>query len=292
MKKSLVLLIALFVSVSVVGQDKIKREELSAQGQSHYDKMRIYMTASMLNPETAVDVALGETQDMEKKIINELEAITWTDSNYAPVFYELGTRYGLLGKEVGEPYFSKAEQAFRRYGELKGISVSEHFAMINKLRDAYEKEKNYYLKYTGKWGFVQGGNWYIEIGYKEGRYTFSLNPYDDSYDDVVAERIDQAEIRYTIKKTVNHSEELRKKGWLYYEDDCDSNADSGYSSYGVYRYDKSVIYADILISLDGAAPEYSVRKIHNDFYYDGRLSYAETIVYDSNRVHVSQLVRN
>lgn len=133
-KSGIIAFLLFFLCISLQAQNNttIDVNQLSEEGKKHYDLIESLKFGSMF---------LGGEGLAEEKIIRELEIITQTDPNYAPVFYELGARCVLYGKEFGEPFFKKAEKAFRRYGVLTGVSVEDHFFVIDKLRSEYNNNK-------------------------------------------------------------------------------------------------------------------------------------------------------
>ena len=137
--------------------------------------------------------------------------------------------------------------------------------------------KNESAKFVGKWGFSGVEEWFVEITYKNGDYSFFLNPYYPYLDgEVVEKHVTATEFIYTKKSETDYRPQMRSKGWSYMYDDCDKNADIGYPKTGQYKYDKDVLYSTISISMTGTAPTYCVKKFHTDYYYQESLTYAET----------------
>lgn len=151
-----------------------------------------------------------------------------------------------------------------------------------------DDEKNESAKFVGKWGFSGVEEWFVEITYKNGDYSFFLNPYYPYLDgEVVEKHVTATEFIYTKKSETDYRPKMRSKGWNYMYDDCDKNADIGYPKTGQYKYDKDVMYSTISISLTGNVPTYGVKKFHTYYYYQGTLTYADTDILHS----VTQLIR-
>ncbi len=74
----------------------------------------------------------------------------------------------------------------------------------------------------------------------------------------------------------NHTADLRAKGWTHYVGDRDSNADSGYSAMGQYRYDAAILRWYFTVDLSKLPLEMKFVKLHSDYYLNGSQTYAET----------------
>ena len=156
------------------------------------------------------------------------------------------------------------------------------------VRTEDDDEKNESAKFVGKWGFSGVEEWFVEITYKNGDYSFFLNPYYPYLDgEVVEKHVTATEFIYTKKSETDYRPQMRSKGWSYMYDDCDKNADIGYPKTGQYKYYKDVMYSTISISLTGNVPTYGVKKFYTYYYYQGTLTYADTDILHS----VTQLVR-
>lgn len=142
-KSGLSTLLLFFLCITLHAQNNmtIDVNQLSEEGKKHYQLIESLKLGSALafggEEGLAEDVFETGGRRTAEKIVSELEEIAKTDPNYAPVFYELGARCALLGKEFGEPFFKKAEEAFRKYGVLTGVSVEDHYSVINTLRSEY-----------------------------------------------------------------------------------------------------------------------------------------------------------
>ena len=129
-------------------------------------------------------------------------------------------------------------------------------------------------KYVGKWKRPYGNSWSVDIRYNDGRYGFILNP--SAYDDITEIQELSNSLIFTYVSKFDHRSDLSKKGWQYYVDDRDNNADSGYPTSGQYHYDRTVCHYTISISLEGDSPVYKCIKMHSYYYLNGYLTYAET----------------
>lgn len=134
-------------------------------------------------------------------------------------------------------------------------------------------EKNKSAKFVGRWG-SDSSNWLVEISYNGGSYSFKLNISNDYTRTVISEKSN--EVIYTSEWKIDHSPELRKKGWRCYYDERDNNADPGYPTSGRYEYDREVIIYTESISLHDAGPLLKGIKMHCFYYLQGTLTYAET----------------
>ena len=128
-------------------------------------------------------------------------------------------------------------------------------------------------KFVGKWAIGNNG-WLVDISFINGRYSFYLNP--DIIEDVVDYQETSNGIVYTYVEKFDHRSELNKKGWRYYYDDRDNNADPGYPTSGRYEYDRTVVYYTESISLSGEAPLCKKIKMQSFYYLGTALTYADT----------------
>lgn len=152
-----------------------------------------------------------------------------------------------------------------------------------------ENESNVKANLVGKWGFNNDGDWFIDISFKNGEYSFFLNPYSSFSDgEIVEQNVTATEFIYTKKQETDHRPKMRSKGWNYMYDDCDENADIGFPKTGQYKYDTDVLFSTISISIIGDVPAYSVKKFHSYYYYQGSLTYAETEILHGT---ATQLIR-
>lgn len=136
-----------------------------------------------------------------------------------------------------------------------------------------DKEKSKSAKFVGKWG-SGGSNWLVEISYDGGSYHFKLNTSNDYTRSVISENSN--EVIYTWEWKIDHSIELRKKGWRCYSDERNNDADPGYPTSGRYEYDREVVLYTESISLQDSGPLLKGIKKHCYYYLQGILTYAET----------------
>lgn len=128
-------------------------------------------------------------------------------------------------------------------------------------------------KFVGIWKWFSSGSWYVDITYNNGKYSFNLNPVE------VQEIADFQEvsngIRFVSVQKYDKRPELNRKGWKYYIDDRDNKAAPGYPTTGQYKYDRTVVYYTMSITLTGSAPVHRVEMMHKYYYLDGILTYED-----------------
>ncbi len=136
-----------------------------------------------------------------------------------------------------------------------------------------ETESRNSAKFVGKWKWGEGG-WYVDISFSNGRYSFILNP------NIIKEIVDFQEtsngIVFTYVVKYDKRPELNRKGWEYYYDERDNNADPGYPTSGRYKYDREVVYYTASITLSDKAPVRKMIKMHTYYYLGTALTYADT----------------
>ena len=130
------------------------------------------------------------------------------------------------------------------------------------------------LEYIGKWKRGRYGSWDVNISFYNGKYSFDLNPLEFEEISDIQETSNGVIFTYIVK--YDHKPELRKKGWRYYEDDRDNNADPGYPTKGKYYYDRTVCYYTVSISISDDGPVFKGIKMRSLFYLDSSLTYSET----------------
>lgn len=74
----------------------------------------------------------------------------------------------------------------------------------------------------------------------------------------------------------NHRDKLREKGWSYYVEDCDSNADAGFPSYGQYKYNEDILKWYFTVDFSRTPLTMKFVKVHTDSYLNGVHTYSET----------------
>ena len=137
-----------------------------------------------------------------------------------------------------------------------------------------ETESRNSANFVGKWRFVGKQEWYVDISFSNGRYSFYLNP------DMVNEIVDVKEtsngIVFTNVQKFDKRPELNRGGLRCYCDERDNSADPGYPTSGRFEYDRIVVYYTESINLSDKAPVWKRMKQQNCFYLGTALTYACT----------------
>ncbi len=136
-----------------------------------------------------------------------------------------------------------------------------------------ENETDSAAKFVGKWKWGKLG-WYVDISFSNGRYSFYLNP--DEVKEIVEFQETSNGIVFTYVEKFDKRPELNRKGWQYYYDERDNNADPGYPTSGEYKYDREVVYYTASITLSDKAPVLKMIKMHTYYYLGTALTYADT----------------
>lgn len=134
-------------NLSELEEIKIEFEKLSEQGKQYYrtiELLNVTPAVPLLFDDELAEDALEGGIKTDERIIELLEKITETDSNYAPVYYELGKRCLVIGKYKGEPYFLKAEKYFWKYGNIKNTSVTKHLSLVDNMRREFNQQRTCY----------------------------------------------------------------------------------------------------------------------------------------------------
>lgn len=129
-------------------------------------------------------------------------------------------------------------------------------------------------KFVGKWKLRDFPGWYVDISFSNGRYSFNLNP--DKITEIVEFQETSNGVVFTYVEKFDKRPELNRKGWRYYYNERDNNADPGYPTSGRYEYDREVVYYTASITLSDMAPVRKMIKMHTYYYLGTALTYADT----------------
>lgn len=130
----------------------------------------------------------------------------------------------------------------------------------------------------GKWGSSYNGNWMFEVRKVNNEYKIVLNPDVFSWDEII--EYPNMIVVYETRE-FDKREELRKKRLNSYYDDCNENADPGFSKYGKYYYNfQECVYKHIYY-LTNSGISNAPTWIHTDNYLNGSLTYSDTEIMES-----------
>lgn len=255
MFKTYYLLIVSFLSSCIL----CAGQELSNVGKAHW------ITANALSE-------MASSAEDYIQIAEEYEKIISSDPAYPETYVKLCQVNCKIGSTLGNEYFDKADNALAKYRELSTHDEQTYLnakVMLDALREKYNRGPN---RFCGKWKRNDNSkDWFIDIQYKSGSYTIICN--EDRY------QIEEAEpdtfILMTTRRT-DHRDELNTRGWNYYVDDRDSDADEGYPTQGQYKYDMVISKDYYKISLEGDVPILTLFKMHHTHYLNGIITYCET----------------
>lgn len=220
----------------------------------------------------------SSTDDYEQVII-EFEKVIESDPGYAPVYMKLGHLYAQLGNTKGEDAFDKARSYFRMCKNICEDSADVADAEIVIVDALSRKYANGPNRFVGTWGTWWDGEFSpdVEITYDGNGYVLHIvNEYYTRRNNFMVETCSPTEIVFTFQRVDDKRDELRMKGWTKYYDDCNSQADPGYSQSGRYYYNITKHKHRLSYAIEGNKVVRKYLMIHTDYFLDGQKTYAET----------------
>lgn len=260
----LVILISIFWAINGFSQS------LSSQGKAH-----------LRAAETLAQSA--STGDDYIQVAEEYEKILNTDPSFNKAYLEAAHAYALATPSLGKTAYDKGVSVLNRLKSKDSSYESEIYSEMTVLDAMLKKHSNGPSRIYGTWGeYSHDGKFlpFVKITGNGGTPDVEFLGYwiDGSPGKIKDVRINVAgnTCYLEIDQYWDDRPDLRKQGWAYYVDDCDSNADSGYPSTGQYKYDESYNTWYFKIDLSEYPLEAKCIKIHEDFYYRGSHTYSKT----------------
>lgn len=134
---------------------------------------------------------------------------------------------------------------------------------------------------NGTWYLVYSDGTYhpvLDVYESDGRYTVTFIGQDihggEYRNSTITGYGDTCELM--VEVYWDHRSDISKKGWNYYVDDRDDNADSGYPSTGQYQYNTDILRWYYTIDFTQLPLVMKFKKVHTDYYLNGRHTYSET----------------
>lgn len=220
--------------------------------------------------------AMSTTVEDQEQIADEYKKVIETDPNYAPVYMTLGKLYTKLGNRKGDDAFDKAEFYYNKCKTVCADSADAVYVELAILEALRKKYANGPIRYVGKWGiwssYIKEYSPMVEISYSNNKFIF--NPIGDGK--IVEKKESETRIEYVVERIYDKRDELRKKGWTHFYDDCDNNADPGYPTTGTYKYDRDISRVTFTFFIENNNVFRKVLRFHSDYYFKGQKTYAET----------------
>ena len=229
---------------------------------------------------------MASTKDDKLQVAEEYEKITESDPKYAEAYLEAARIYSALTPELGTSAYQKAKNLFEDYASLRPNAASEIDADLIVLEVMLKKHANGPTKLDGTWGEWSNGSFYpwVKIRHNGNGYDVEfVGKVGTSITKDFQVNVNGSSCSIIVKTFYDNRPDLRKKGWSYYYDDCDGNADPGFPHSGEYRYNESLTTWYFNIDLSNTPLEMKCEKIHTDYYLNGSNTYSDT---DRNRVNI------
>lgn len=237
---------------------------------------------------------MATSNDDKLQVAEEFEKIIQSDPYYADAYLEAAKIYSALTPELGKSTYDKALSLLNNYAELMPSKSEEVETELIVLDAMLRKYNNGPTKLEGIWSeWSSYANSYcdwLEVRNTDSGYNVKLvNPSycftSAGYGSVRDVDIDVNGSICKIVVQVFHDERtrLREKGWRFFEDDCDGNADPGFPRYGQYRYNESLTTWFYSVDLSKYPLVMKCEKVHTDYYLDGTNTYSDT---DRNRAEI------
>lgn len=238
---------------------------LSKSGVAHWRAAEVLMNMAV-------------SADDYELVATELKKVTESDPNYAPVYMKLGKLYTQIGNDKGESAFDLAEYYYDRCQEVCSDSadaVVVEMAILNALRRKFANGPN---RFVGTWGRWYEGKFTpnVEISYNGSGYSFRVVGFYANQSNFSVESQSANEIIFTYTSVFDKRDELRKKGWTKYYDDCNGYADPGYPQSGKYYYNEERCKYRLSFAIEGEKVVKKCMMIHTDYYLNGQKTYADT----------------
>ena len=234
--------------------------QLSKEGYAHWRAAEVLM-------------GLASTAADYEQVAIEYKQVVDSDPYYAPVYMQLGKLYAQLCEEKGIEAYEKAKYYFERCRtvcEDSTDAVNVELAILNAL------QRRRVDKFVGVWGKYWDVNYspYVEISHDGREYIF--RPLCVPKGGQI-ERVEKTETGfiYTFRCPPEYKETI-------YQSECNYQADNGYPTSGIYRYDKIIASERMFIAIEGDRVVEKGLSRHNDMYLGNRKVYAETINYYGN----------
>lgn len=260
----LIILISILCGLNVLSQS------LSSQGKAH---LRAAETLSQT----------ASTGDDYIQVAEEYEKILITDPSFYNAYLEAAHAYAMATPSLGKTAYDKGVSVLNRLKSKDSSYESEIYSEKTVLDAMLKKHNNGPSRIYGTWG---------EYGHNSQFYPFVKITENGGTPNVeflgywmAGDAGNIKDVRINISGNICYLEfdkywdyrpSLRKKGWIHYVDDCDSNADPGYPTTGQYKYDESNDTYYYKIDLSGYPLEAKCLKIHENFYYRGSHTYSKT----------------
>lgn len=235
-------------------------------------------------------MGMASTADDYEQVAIELKQVAESDPNYAPVYMKLGKLYTQIGNDKGESAFDLAEYYYDRCQEVCSDSadaVVVEMAILNALRRKFANGPN---RFVGTWGRWYEGEFTpnVEISYNGSGYSFRVVGFYANQSNFSVESQSANEIIFTYTSVFDKRDELRKKGWTKYYDDCNGYADPGYPQSGKYYYNEEKVKYRLSYAIEGEMVVLKYLMIHTDYYLNGQKTYADT---ETNFFRPNKLVK-
>ncbi len=216
------------------------------------------------------------------QVAEEYEKIINLDPTFGKAYIEAAHAYALATPSLGQTAYNKGVSILNRLKSQNSSYETEIYSEMIVLDAMLKKYNNGPSKILGTWGQYSSGKFYPFVKISGS----SSNPHVEFLGDWMAG--DNGEIRdvrirmsgdvcyIEVDQYWDNRPSLREKGWSKYVDDCDSNADPGYSTSGQYEYNESYNTWYYKIDLSQYPLEAKCLKIHSNYYYNGRHTYSDT----------------
>lgn len=225
--------------------------------------------------------SMASTTDDNLQVAEEYEKITESDPAYAEAYIEAARIYSSLTPQLGASAYEKAENLFRRYADLCPAEASDVDAELIVLDAMLRKYNNGPNRLDGIWcEWSSGYNKYVDLlEIRNGGSDVRL--LDPSW--LVAGSIRDVDVSVNggqcsivIKSFWDDRPALREKGWSYYVDDCNGDADPGCPRSGEYRYNESLNTWHYLVDLSKTPLVLKCVKLHEEYFLNGSKTYSAT----------------
>lgn len=228
--------------------------------------------------------------DDKLQVAEEYEKVIKSDPNYATAYVEAARIYSALTPELGKSAYNKAKQLYKTYVSLNPSATSEIDADLIVLEAMLKKFSNspvridgiwqQYISYTSEyWDVLEVSGNGSNVRLIDPARQFTSPGYGSIRDVCVSVNGSQCSI--VVKVFHDERSRLREKGWTKFYDDCDEDADPGFSRSGRYYYNESLTTWYYTVDLSKTPLVMECEKIHTDYYLNGSNTYSDT---DRNRM--------